>query len=962
MSQEVKQPILVRAFAASAAVALASLIWAGCGSPSDPISKETSKYKAADDSSGAAKTITAGNATGKTAVAANDKSQSGSAAQSAGTKKGSGRAGEAANNASGNGAKKAPPTQPPAIPSNQLADYRVPDGTPEELIAFIQQMDERQPRGLTREEMMTDFQKIQQARIGAAEKLLVSKTTDENREQAVAVKLDALRTLAELGMPGVTEHIREFSTALKQDTSPKLARLGRLILFGMQVGDAASGNIEDPQPIMDELKALLADSELGEDTFGATQQAAMVLQSTGHTKLAGEALRQIGTAYKNHKDPQLADAAQQLLDTADLVAADFQTKLEDALLNKPGAMEPLMVEIRKVLGAQRPGRAVYETTSQAAQYLEFTQHFNEATEIYTLIAEKYNAHPDQELAEEATIATANGSRRVGLIGKPFTVEGVTLDGSPFDWNKYKGKVVLVDFWATWCGPCLREIPNITANYETYHEKGFEVVGINLDDERAAVDRFFATQKFPWETVLSADPEAGGFNNPLAVKCGIDAIPFIVLVDREGNAAALHVRGPALEKKLAEMLGPATGKPAGDAPEDKLPPVGGAAVNDSQSFELEIPAATVFVSLNDADANAAADQNNDAAPEESEVNPYLPRLGLAPDELADFILNMQEKPKSIQSRPGFAEAIIAAANQILAAETKDSFQFIAAEAKFDILHKKACMGDEQADKSLMQFVTQMKDDSRERIAKHVRFFTLERQAIDCDNLPLEKIPDLLTELKAYLTQEKLSARHLRMASSTVHAINRLEDSQQCEKHFAEFGGVFAKSSDKQLAAYGKKLAKPAEGIASDLVGKPLELAGVTALGTSLDWKSYRGKVVLVDFWATWCGPCLREMPHVKALYEKHQERGFDVVGISLDKDLDALAKFLEENALPWTTLAGEETEQLAAKCGVRGIPTMMLVDKDGQVVAVSHKVSDLAAKAEKLLDASPQTPAKSPAAE
>jgi thiol-disulfide isomerase/thioredoxin len=946
MSQELKQPILIRAIAAGAVVALAAFVLAGCGSSSQPISKETSKYKAADSTSGAGKTTAASDATDKTAVAKNGKSQSGNAGQGTGSKSGNG--------AGGNDAEGSPPTQPPAIPSEQLATYRVPDGTPEELLAFIEQLDERQPRGQTREEMITDFQNIQQAKIGAAEKLLQMKTTDENRTEAVHVKLESLRILAEVGVPGVEQHIREFSAVLKQDESPKLARLGRLILFGMQVGDVASGKIEDPKPIMEELKAILADSELGEDTFGASQQAAMVLHSAGHTQLAGEALKLIGTAFKDSKDPQLADAAQQLLETADLVAADFQNKLQEALEDTPGAMEQLMDVIRKLLGAQRPGRAVYETIAQAAQYLEFTQHYGESAEIFTLVAEKYKDHPDKELAQEAMTAVANGSRRVGLIGKPFTVEGVTLDGLPFDWNKYKGKVVLIDFWATWCGPCIREIPNILDNYEAYHDKGFEVVGINLDDDRPKVDQFFATKKLPWETVLSADPEASGFNNPLAVKCGIEAIPFIVIVDREGNAAALHVRGPALDKKLAEMLGPAEPKPTREAPKDKAPPADGAANESPQSIDIDTPAATFFVTLNNADDNTAAD--------ESEANPYLPRPGLSPAELAEFILNMQEKPKSIQARPGFAEAIVVAADQILAAETKDSFHFIAAEAKFDVLHKKACLGDQQAEKSLTEFVTQLKDDSRQRIAKQVRFFTLERQTIDCDNLPLEKIPDLLTELKTFFSQEKLEARHLRIASSTVHAINRLEDVEQREKLFAEFGGVFAKSTDKQLAAYGKKLAKPAEGVASDLVGKPLELAGVTAAGTALDWKSYRGKVVLVDFWATWCGPCIREMPNVKALYEKHCERGFDVVGVSLDKDLEALAKFLEENAVPWATLSGEETEPLAAKYGVRGIPTMMLVDKDGKVVAVSHKVADLVAKAEKLLGASPETPAKSPAAE
>ena len=83
-------------------------------------------------------------------------------------------------------------------------------------------------------------------------------------------------------------------------------------------------------------------------------------------------------------------------------------------------------------------------------------------------------------------------------------------------------------------------------------------------------------------------------------------------------------------------------------------------------------------------------------------------------------------------------------------------------------------------------------------------------------------------------------------------------------------------------------------------------------------------------------------------ERPSFKGFEVVGISVDQDEEALATFLQENDLPWATLAGQDAQQLAERYGVRGIPTMMLVDKEGKVVAVSHNVASLAPLAEKLL--------------
>jgi thiol-disulfide isomerase/thioredoxin len=198
--------------------------------------------------------------------------------------------------------------------------------------------------------------------------------------------------------------------------------------------------------------------------------------------------------------------------------------------------------------------------SQVAQLLEISGNYREATEAFTLLETTYKDHANQELAKQASARAENGRRRSGLVGQPFTVAGVQADGSPFDWGKYQGKVVLIDFWATWCGPCLQEIPNIDANYKKYKSKGFEVVGVNLDDDSQTVVRFLEVQPLPWATVISTDPNARGFEHPLAIQCGIDAIPFIVLVDRNGKVNALHVRGEKLEQKLAELLGPA-GEPA-----------------------------------------------------------------------------------------------------------------------------------------------------------------------------------------------------------------------------------------------------------------------------------------------------------------------------------------------------------------------------------------------------------------
>jgi thiol-disulfide isomerase/thioredoxin len=143
-------------------------------------------------------------------------------------------------------------------------------------------------------------------------------------------------------------------------------------------------------------------------------------------------------------------------------------------------------------------------------------------------------------------------RRLSLPGKPMEITGTLLDGKPFDQKALAGKVVLVDFWATWCGPCVAEMPNILAQYEKYHAKGFEVVGISLDEDRAALETFVAEKKLPWP-ILFEKPEGAGWQHPMSTKYGISGIPQLILIGRDGNVITLNARGKGLAEKLDELF-------------------------------------------------------------------------------------------------------------------------------------------------------------------------------------------------------------------------------------------------------------------------------------------------------------------------------------------------------------------------------------------------------------------------
>lgn len=110
------------------------------------------------------------------------------------------------------------------------------------------------------------------------------------------------------------------------------------------------------------------------------------------------------------------------------------------------------------------------------------------------------------------------------------------------------------------------------------------------------------------------------------------------------------------------------------------------------------------------------------------------------------------------------------------------------------------------------------------------------------------------------------------------------------------------------------------------------------GKEIDLKSFRGKVVLVDFWATWCSPCRSELPNVKKMYEKYHKQGFEIISISLDTNLDTCKKYIEEQKLDWYHIGDGKGwgAKLAKKHKVPGIPCAVLVGKDGKILHTSAR--------------------------
>ena len=158
--------------------------------------------------------------------------------------------------------------------------------------------------------------------------------------------------------------------------------------------------------------------------------------------------------------------------------------------------------------------------------------------------------PSEQVAAPTTAPTKDVDG-FSLIGK--SVPEVSLldfeNNQSVPFSKFKGKITIITFWATWCGPCIKELPNVKSTFEKLNAKGFEIIGVSLDQERAELEKMIAEKKMTWPQYFE-----GGEKNKFADEFQIASIPTMWLVDKKGNLRDLNGRenlAAKVEKLLAE---------------------------------------------------------------------------------------------------------------------------------------------------------------------------------------------------------------------------------------------------------------------------------------------------------------------------------------------------------------------------------------------------------------------------
>lgn len=506
--------------------------------------------------------------------------------------------------------------------------------------------------------------------------------------------------------------------------------------------------------------------------------------------------------------------------------------------------------------------------------------FDEAMEMAGDYAKNY-----RPLTREIPRMNALRKVQTGMPFVDFTVPKGNLDGTDVKFSDHvgKGKWVLVDFWASWCGPCRGEIPNLKAAYEKYHSQGVDLLSVACWDKEPNTRKALEEEKMPWPQIINAQ-------NIATDAYGIIGIPQIILFAPDGRIAAKGLRGTMVDETIAKMLNSKaviTGKVEGVAEGSKVKLYENGNFMEKESNRV-LAETTVKNGEYRFDYNTLGTVKVGFISTEKGhggiiIEPGNIRMDFPADTKAKVFATGTPLNEGLKKYEEEHDALMAAINK--ATEGLD-------QSDYNTYLKKA-----------NEARAKFKQPVKEMFERNLR-------------------PNMGNALGDYVLY------FYSMSSEPKEAVKMLDERGSDDYLY------------RPLIGYAKKLRTSSSFNVGDKF-RDFTVADGNMDGTKVSLSDYvgKGKVVLVDFWASWCGWCRRETPNLKTVYDKYKDKNFTVLGLAVQDKKEATLKAIKEDGPTWPQIlnCGDVPMKLY---GIDGIPQIMLFDTDGKLLARDLRGQDI----------------------
>jgi thiol-disulfide isomerase/thioredoxin len=540
------------------------------------------------------------------------------------------------------------------------------------------------------------------------------------------------------------------------------------------------------------------------------------------------------------------------------------------------------------------------------------------------------------------LGARNVDRAQGMFAFDFTLPD--LDGKSVSLADYKGKVLIVDIWGTWCPPCRMEIPHFIELKKRYAEKGFDIVGINYENSQGdaakqTIADFVKENGINYTCVIGDEATQKQIRN-------LEGYPTTLFIDRAGkvrNKVVGYHEIAALEAMVSELLAeeapmPVAGNERSEAKDDEettptdsadgtKDEVGDESVSTSDDESVaevddeSAPADPIDETkgAKDADGDENATTSDDEAAAAKDVDQLLQEAQkLAQKQDIDGMLRVLKQAIEVDPKNRQVLTILCSVLQyqaVVVSQTDDP--------------KKAYPKYKDGAGYARTLRDAYDDLSPDELALVASFLYNEACAYGIDDDADKALASLLEAVDAGFADADQLAKDADLALLRDRPeFKELQDRvvQKSEERAREEAEQARAAEEQTLEEVKRQLAKaetfPFDFTLNDLDDEPVSLA------------DYKGKVVIVDIWGTWCPPCRMEIPHFIELKKRYADKGFDIVGINYessddDQAKEAIADFVKENGINYKCVLGDEETQRQVP-EFEGFPTTLFIDRAGKV--------------------------------